>query len=77
VEEAHGKNDRQLAFLRDLVAENAYINGDVLQVGTELWAVHGVIAVDGNVLMAEFDSYHDARHTLDEVRNDPMRPRGL
>jgi hypothetical protein len=38
--------------------------------------VHGVIAVDGNVLMAEFDSYNDARHTLDEVRNDSMRPGG-
>jgi hypothetical protein len=41
--------------------------GDVLRVGTHLWAIHGFIAVDGDVLMAEFDSYEQATTTLDRL----------
>jgi hypothetical protein len=58
----------QLQFLRELMEENAWIAGDVLSIGWGLWAVHGVIPVDGDVLMAEFESYDDARHTLDELQ---------
>jgi hypothetical protein len=77
VDRPHEKTDRQLAFLRDLLAENAYINGDVLHLGQELWGVHGVIPVDGDVLMAEFETYDDARRTLDEVSRDPLSPPDL
>jgi hypothetical protein len=42
----------------------------VLDVGYGLWVIHGVIPVDGAVLMAEFDSYEDARHTLDQLYGD-------
>lgn len=73
MDQARGETDRQLQFLRDLAAENASISGDVLQIGKGLWAVHGVIPVDGDVLMAEFDSYEDARRTLDQLRSDSFR----
>jgi hypothetical protein len=56
--------DGQLQFLRDLVEENASIAGDVLQVGTNQWAIHGFIPVDCDVLMAAFDSYEQAAITL-------------
>ena len=69
----HGQTDQQLQFLRDLVEENAWIAGDVLQIDTAIWAVHGVILVDGNVLMAEFDSYDDARRTLDQLHSGMSR----
>jgi hypothetical protein len=55
----------QLEFLQILVEENASIASDVVQVTENLWAVHGYIAVDGDVLMAEFDSYDQATRTLD------------
>ena len=67
--------DNQLQFLHDLVEENASIAGDVVQVGDDLWAIHGFIPVDGDVLMAEFDSYDQATSTLEQLsprsrRND-------
>jgi hypothetical protein len=57
-------SDEQLQALEDLVDENASIAGDVLQVSEHLWAVHGYIAVDGDVLMGEFDSYEEATSVL-------------
>ena len=54
----------QLRFLQDLVKTNASIAGEVVQVREDLWAIHGFIPVDGDVLMAEFDSYDQATITL-------------
>ena len=61
------QSDDQLQFLRGLVEENASIAGDVVQVGDNLWAIHGFILVDGDVLMAEFDSYDQATGALDQL----------
>jgi hypothetical protein len=66
-DERDGDHVRQLQFLQILVEENASIAGDVLQVLPDLWAIHGYIAVDGDVLMAEFQSYDQARNVLDEL----------
>ena len=59
--------EEQLEFLRILREENAAISGDIVQVNSEMWVVHGYIPVDGDVLMAEFASFDDARHVLDEL----------
>ena len=59
--------NNQLQFLRDLVEENASIAGDVVQLGDNLWAIHGYIPVDCDVLMAEFDSYEEATNTLEQL----------
>ena len=59
--------NNQLQFLRDLVEENASIAGDVVQLGDNLWAIHGFIPVDCHVLMAEFDSYEEATNTLEQL----------
>jgi hypothetical protein len=57
----------QLQFLRDLVEENASIAGDVLQFGDNVWAIHGYIPVDCDVLMAAFDSYDEAANALEQL----------
>ena len=36
---------RQLELVRDLLADNATIDGDVLKIGTDSWALHGNIPV--------------------------------
>ena len=64
--------DDRLQFLRDLVAGNASIAGDVVLLRDNLWAIHGFIPVDGDVLMAEFDSYDQAITILDQL---PWRTR--
>jgi hypothetical protein len=57
----------ELQFLRDLVEEYASIAGDVLQIGDNLWAIHGYVPVDCDVVMAEFDSYDQAAITLEQI----------
>jgi hypothetical protein len=60
--------DRQLQFLLELLEENALIDGDVLEISNDTWAIHGLVPVDGEILMAEFDTYDEARNVLDQVR---------
>jgi hypothetical protein len=59
--------DRQLQLLRVLLQDKGTIDCDVLEIATGTWAIHGDIPLDGEVLMAEFDTYDEARHALDEV----------
>ena len=65
--------ESQLQFLQILLEENASIAGDVLQVSENLWAVHGFIPVDGDVLMAEFPSYDQATDALDRLPQRTLR----
>jgi hypothetical protein len=60
--------ERQLQFLLELLDENASIDGDVLEISNDTWAIHGEIPVDGEVLMAEFHTYDEARNVLNQVR---------
>lgn len=59
--------DRQLQFMQHLVEENVRIAGDAVEIGTGTWAIHGVIPVDGSVIVAEFDTYDEARTALDTI----------
>jgi hypothetical protein len=61
--------ERQLEFLRELVQDNASIGGGVLEIAKNTWAIHGVIPVDGEVLMAEFETYDEAILVLDQLRS--------
>ena len=61
--------DPQLPFLEELVHEHAAIAGDVIEIGAHTWAIHGSIAVDGDVIMAEYDTEEHARIALGEVPN--------
>ena len=63
----------ELQFLRELVEEHASIAGDVLQIGDNLWAIHGYIPVDCDVLMSEFDSYEQAANTLEQLSTRSRR----
>jgi hypothetical protein len=61
--------DPQLAFLEELVEEHANIAGDVIEIDAHTWAVRGSIAVDGEVIMAEYDTEEHARTALAELRS--------
>jgi hypothetical protein len=68
-----GQSDRQLRFLEELVADNATVAADIAKIGAQTWAIHGVIPVDGDVIMAEFDTYCEARVVLDQLATDGPR----
>ena len=64
--------DRQLQFLLELLDDNASIDGDVLEISNDTWAIHGQIAFEGEILMAEFGTYDQARNVLDRVRRTTL-----
>jgi hypothetical protein len=59
--------DPQLQFLRELVVEHVWIDGDPFQIDEHSWAIHGVIPYGGGVPMAVFNTYEDARKALDDA----------
>jgi hypothetical protein len=63
-------SDRQLLFLQELIAERACIAGDVVELGPQTWAIHGSIAVDGDIIVAEFDRPDEAKAVLDWLGPD-------
>ena len=62
IPQRHGPDP--LEFVRRLLDDDVHIAGDVLDVAPGTWALHGTIPVDGEVLVAEFDSYDAARAAL-------------
>ena len=66
--------DRQLQFLLNLVDDKAFIDGDVLEISDNTWAIHGEIAVEGEILMAEFDTNDQARNALELLRRAARPP---
>jgi hypothetical protein len=67
------ESDPQLVFLEELVEEHATIEGDVIEIDAHTWAIHGSIAVDGDVIMAEYESEEHARIVLDELASGDHR----
>ena len=61
------KSDPELVFLEELLEEHATIAGDIIEIDSHTWAIHGYIAVDGEVIMAEYDTEEHARIVLDEL----------
>ena len=59
--------DPALAFLEELIEEHATIAGDIIEIDSHTWAIHGFIAVDGEVIMAEYDTEEHVRIVLDEL----------
>jgi hypothetical protein len=59
--------DRRLQLLEQLVDERVPIAGDVVEVSVGVWAIHGSIAVDGEVILAEFSLLDEARSVLAQL----------
>jgi hypothetical protein len=64
--------DERVSFLRTLMQEDGAVDLDILKYGNDAWAIHGVFPYDGEVPMAVFDSYDEAKRALDAV----CRPAG-
>jgi hypothetical protein len=54
----------QLGFLEDLLDAHTSVAGDVLQIGAGAWALHGSIPVDGEVLVARYETREEATRVL-------------
>lgn len=50
-----------------LIQVRARVARDVLEIAPSTWAIHGPIAVDGEVIMAEFSSRDAAHVAIDQL----------
>ena len=61
------ESTHQLAFLTELVDAHTEVAGDILQIDAATWAIHGSVPMDGQVLLAEFDSLESAQAALAQL----------
>ena len=61
------QSERQLEVLREIEHEDGWIDGDVLEIAADKWVIHGVIPYEGEVELAVFETYEEAKLVLDEV----------
>jgi hypothetical protein len=60
--------DRRQPIIQALIEEHVRVSADIIPIDGNTWAIHGLIAVDGDVLMAEFDSPDEAAAAIEEIR---------
>jgi hypothetical protein len=60
----HEPDDDKILFLQQLIEDRATIAADVVEVDPHTWAIHGVIPVGGDVIMAEFETQDHAKTAL-------------
>jgi hypothetical protein len=61
------RDDDTMLFLQQLVEDRATIAADVVEIDPHTWAIHGVIPVGGDVIMAEFETQDEAKEVLGEL----------
>src|SRR4051812_41200000 len=50
-----------------ILEEHAQIDGDIVQIAEHVWAIHGTIPVDGEVILAEFDRRESAEIAVERL----------
>lgn len=51
-------------MIASLLGLHARLAGDIVEVDSHTWAIHGFIPVDGEVIIAEFDQPEQARAAI-------------
>jgi hypothetical protein len=63
----HEQDDEKILFVQQLIEDRATIAADIVEVDSHTWAIHGVIPVGGDVIMAEFETQDEAKAVLGEL----------
>jgi len=53
--------------IEELIDAHVRFDYDLIAIDDQTWAIHGIIAVDGQVILAEFTTQEDARSALDQL----------
>jgi hypothetical protein len=62
-------------IVEELIEVHARVARDVVQIAPSTWAIHGPIAVDGEVIMAAFESRAAADVAIDQLWSAERRDR--
>jgi hypothetical protein len=60
-------SDADERVVAEVIDEHIRVSCDVIAIDETTWAIHASIAVDGEVLVAEFQSRADAEAALEEI----------
>jgi hypothetical protein len=60
-------SDADRRVVAELIDEHVLVSYDVIRIDENTWAIHGSIAVDGNELVAEFETRADAEAALEQI----------
>ena len=63
-EQHHDESDPGERIVRELIDEHVRVSCNVVVIDDHTWAIHGSIAVDGDVILAEFDDPAAAESVL-------------
>jgi hypothetical protein len=66
-DELGGQSNVYQQIIEDLIQVHARIARDVVQIDPSTWAIHGPIAVDGEVIMAQFNSRAAGDLAIDQL----------
>jgi hypothetical protein len=53
--------------VQELVDEHVHVSCQLVAIDEQTWAIRGSIAVDGEVILAEFDNRTDAQTALEQL----------
>ena len=54
------RNKPTVEIVQALIDQHARVARDIVPIDNDTWAIHGLIAVDGEVIMAEFTDMREA-----------------
>jgi len=54
-------------IVEELIDEHVRVSCQIVPIDAQTWAIHGLVAVDGEVILAEFDDPEDAELALEQL----------
>lgn len=61
----HAASKQQI--VQELIDEHVHVSCGLVPIDDETWAIRGSIAVDGDVIVAEFDDRTEAESALEQL----------
>jgi hypothetical protein len=61
------RENPEFRVIEELIDEHVRVDCNLIQIDDQTWAIHGSIAVDGQVIMAEFSNQSDAELALERI----------
>ena len=61
------RGERPELVIDSILHQHPRLDQDVFQMDAQMWAIHGFIPVDGEVILAEFDHRETARAVLAQL----------
>jgi hypothetical protein len=66
-DQRHGLSETEQQIVQVLVDEHVHVSCDLVPIDDETWAIRGSIAVDGEVIVAEFHDRADAETAVEQL----------